>query len=220
MTGAIVLFTLLHLLVLVYWLGGDLGAFYGSSFLTDPARGVAERAMALKILNNIDMAPRTALILALPTGLTLAWLKGWLDLPVAAPVAVWAFSLAWLVTAWAVHLRHAAEGSTIKRADIAIRWVILVTLAATALLALGHVIALPLFIALKLLVLATAIALGLVVRRQLVPLFSPVREMLQTGPTPATDTAIAGVIARTRPVVVALWLLLLTASLLGIAQPL
>ena len=53
------LLTLMHVLIFVYWLGGDMGAFYGSTFMTDQKRSVPERMMALKIINNIDMAPRT-----------------------------------------------------------------------------------------------------------------------------------------------------------------
>jgi len=82
---------LLHVLVLVYWLGGDLGAFYGSGFMTDPKRTLPERLMALKLLNDIDMAPRTALILAFPTGFAAAWTRGWLTVP------GWSVALIWIV---------------------------------------------------------------------------------------------------------------------------
>lgn len=216
---AITLLTLLHVLVLVYWLGGDLGAFYGSNFMVDPKRTVVERQMALKILNNIDMAPRTMLILALPTGLGLAWVKGWLMLPAYVPVLVGLASLGWLALAWAVHLNH-GDGAGIKKADIAIRWIVLVTLYAFGLAGLSHAIELPLFIALKMIVLATCISIGLIVRKQLVPLFPAIREMIATGPTPQTDATIAAVNGRARISVITLWLLLLIAAWLGIATPL
>ena len=212
------LFTLVHVLVLVYWLGGDLGAFYGSTFMIDPKRTVAERMMALKILNNIDMAPRTALILALPTGIALGWMKGWLAVPAIVPAAIGLAGLAWLALAWAVHLAHGG-GAGLKRLDIAVRWVVLAALFAIGLAGLTKLIDLPLFIALKLIVLATCITLGLIVRRQLVPLFPAIREMATTGPTPQTDATIAGVNARARRVVLTLWLLLLVATYLGIATP-
>jgi hypothetical protein len=78
----------------------------------------------------------------------------------------------------------------------------------------------PLFIALKFLVLAGAIALGLLIRCLLVPLFAPIGEMRRTGvSTPDGDRAIAGVIARTRPAVLLIWVLVLAASLLGFARP-
>jgi len=213
------LLTLIHVLILVYWLGGDLGAFYGSTFMVDPKRSVAERMMALKILNNIDMAPRTALILALPTGLALAWMKGWLMVSGVVPVAIVVASLAWLALAWAVHLNHNG-GAGLKRLDITVRWAVLATLYLAGFAGVFKAIELPLFIALKLIVLATCITLGLIVRRQLVPLFPAIREMASTGPTPQTDAVIAGVNARARRAVLTLWALLVAAAYLGIATPL
>ena len=211
------LLTLLHVLVLVYWLGGDLGAFYSSRFLTSPSHTLAERMLSLKILNNIDMAPRTALILALPTGVALAWAKGWVTIGGYMPFLVGLFCLGWLALAWAVHLRHGALG--LKRVDIGIRWIMLAALSALGLSGALKLIELPLFIALKLLILASCIALGLVIRQKLGPLASPIQEMVATGPTPATDAAIAKVIDGTRPVVVALWACLIGAAYLGIATP-
>ena len=213
------LLTLLHLLILVYWLGGDLGAFYGSTFMTDPQRSVAERMMALKILNNVDMAPRTALILAFPTGLTLAWAKSWLELPPALILVTWAAFLAWLVLAWAVHMKHGPSGQRLKRADLVLRYIVIVALAGAAIGAMAGAIAVPVFIVLKMWILAFCFGLGLVVRRQLVPLFPAVIEMRETGPTPATDRVIAEVISRTRPTVILLWLMVLIASYLGITTP-
>lgn len=212
------LFTLVHVLVLVYWLGGDIGAFYGSTFMVDPKRTVPERMMALKILNNIDMAPRTALILALPTGVALGWMKGWLAWPGIVPAAIGVACLGWLALAWAVHLNHGG-GAGLKRLDIAVRWFVLAALFASGAAGLLNVIELPLFIALKLIVLGACITLGLIVRRQLVPLFPAIREMASTGPTPRTDAIIAGVNARARVVVLTLWLLLVVAAYLGIATP-
>jgi hypothetical protein len=218
MSPVIALFTLIHVLVLVYWLGGDLGAFYGANFLIDPKRSLPERAMALKILNNIDMAPRSALILALPTGVTLAWLKGWLPLPAPALAAIVIGGLVWLALAWSVHLNHGADGAA-KRIDIAIRWVVMIAVLGLGLAGLAHALTLPLFIAVKLLVLGTCVALGLLVRKQLVPLFVAYRAMISGGATAATDAAIAGTIVKTRRSVVAIWLLLLVAAAMGIATP-
>lgn len=212
------LLTLVHVLVLVYWLGGDLGAFYGSNFMVDPKRTVIERRMALKILNNIDMAPRTALILALPTGLGLAWMKGWLMLPAYVPGLVVLLALGWLALAWAVHLTHSS--GALKRIDIAIRWVVLIALFGFGFAGLFKVVEMPLFIALKLMILATCVSLGLLVRRQLVPLFPAIRTMIDTGPTPESDAIIARVNARARISVLTLWALLLGAAYLGIATPL
>ena len=216
---SLALLSLLHLLIPVYWLGGDLGAFYGSRFMVDPSRTVPERLMALKILNNIDMAPRTALILAFPTGFTLAIAKGWLDFSGTAIALTWAAFLAWLALAWAVHLRHGPAGQGLKRIDIVVRYGVLALLVAGGIAGLTGAVALPLFIALKLLVLAGCITIGLIVRRQLVPLFPAIADLRENGPTPQGDAAIRGVIAITQPTVMLLWGLVLVASFLGLATP-
>jgi len=213
------LLTLLHVLIPIYWLGGDLGAFYGSTFMVDPRRSVPERMMALTILNNIDMAPRTALILAFPTGFGLAVAKGWIDVPGTWAMAAGVVFLAWLALAWAVHLKHGPSGAGLKRIDILVRYVVLAGLVAGAMLGLSGEIGLPLFVSLKLLALAGCVTLGLVVRRQLVPLFPAIIQMRQTGPTPDTDRVIAAVNSRARISVLTIWALVLIACFLGIATP-
>jgi hypothetical protein len=213
------LVTLLHLLIFVYWLGGDVGAFYSSTILTDGKSSAPQRATALRILMAVDMAPRTALILALPTGLTLAFVKGWLGaMPGAAVAGVWVIFLVWLALAWAVHASH-GKVAFYKHADMAIRWSALVLCVGMGLAGLAGLIELPFFIACKLLILGGAISLGLLIRVLLRPLMAPFAQMMASGATPETDNAIRVVISRSRPVVMLLWLLLLCAAFLGLATP-
>lgn len=210
---------LLHVLVLVYWLGGDLGAFYGSGFMTDPKRTLPERLMALKLLNDIDMAPRTALILAFPTGFAAAWVRGWLAVPGWSVLLVSVAALAWLALAWAVHLKHGPGAAGLKRIDIVVRYVVLTALVVAGVAGLIAALPIPFFIACKMLVLAACIALGLLVRRQLVPLFPAIVAMKENGASAETDRQISAVIARTRPSVMTIWALLLVAALLGLVTP-
>ncbi len=218
METPIALLTLIHILVFVYWLGGDLGAFYGSNFLVGPKRTLVERRMALKILNNIDMAPRTALILAFPTGFGLAWLKGWVDVPFYVPLLIGVASIVWLLLAWAVHLNHGG-GTDYKKADIMVRYGVLAALFGFGIAALIGKIELPLFIALKMIILGACITIGLIVRKQIVPMFVAFREMVENGATPETDAAIATANANARRMVLTLWALLLAAAYLGVATP-
>lgn len=212
--------TLLHVLVFVYWLGGDLGAFYASTILTDKKQPVPVRATAAKVLENIDMSPRTALILTLPTGLTLAAAKGWIALPPAALVAGWTIALIWLAIAWKIHLSHPPAASPVRRLDLSIRWLLILGLLAAAAIGGVGAVEFPLFIRLKFAVLATAIAAGLMIRRVLAPFGPAFVQMVTTGATPQTDAAISLALAKGRPVVLGLWALLLAAALLGLATPL
>jgi len=162
------LLELIHILVLVYWLGGDLGAFVASRLVADPARAPAGRAAAATILMHVDMAPRMALIFAFPTGFALAVYEGWLP---AGPVWIapaFALALVWAVAAWMVHLKAGPDGLG-QRVDMAIRIVALIGFAGAGAAGLAGVIVLPLFIAGKLMLLALAVFAGLMVRRVLSP---------------------------------------------------
>ena len=139
-------FLLLHVLVLVYWLGGDLGAFYASRLVADPQRPAAGRVAAAKILLDIDMAPRMALIFAFPTGFALAVARGWISLDFAWVWLAFALAAAWAGLAWMVHLK-AGPVVLVRRMDTAIRYAALFGLAGSAVTALIGVYQLPAFTA-------------------------------------------------------------------------
>lgn len=217
---ALALLTLLHLLVPIYWLGGDLGTFLSGQVLKNPACSAEERLIALKILLNCDMGPRTALIMAFPTGLTLAAAKGWLAAAPWALAMVWLAGLAWLAIAWAIHLRHGPAAEPYRKVDNAIRIGALLALFGGGVAGLGGLVALPKFIAIKLLLLGSGVALGLLVRRQLAPLFPAVGALRTQGASEQVDAAIAGVLARTQRSVMGIWIVVLLAAFTGIAKPL
>ena len=78
---ALAFLTLLHVLVFIYWLGGELGAFYAARIIAAPDQAVAARLAAARVLGTVDVATGTPLILTLPTGLSLASAEGWMVMP-------------------------------------------------------------------------------------------------------------------------------------------
>lgn len=215
----IVLATLLHVLVFVYWLGGDIGAFYSGQLLLDPKRPPAARAVIATILSGVDMAPRTALILALPTGLTLADLKGWLD-PGLGPLALsalWAAGLAWLALAWHLHLRHVPASAPAARIDFAIRVAFVATLSLGALTGALGPTALPDFLRIKLALLAGAVTCGLIVRVILRPFGPVLMALIQEGTSPEREVALRRLMDRARLFVVLIWVLILGAAITGLS---
>lgn len=209
------LFALLHVLVFVYWLGGDLGAFYTSRYLTGPNVSVDRRLMAAKIVSDVDMAPRTALILTLPTGLMLAEARGWIDIGWPSVLAILVASLIWLAIAWQLHIK--AEPA-LKKLDLAVRWLLIAVLGTFATLGLAGLVDLPLFIEIKLLLLAGCIALGLFIRGVLTPLGPALMGL--SGPDPQmAETSLAETLNRARPLVLGIWALLITAAILGLWAP-
>lgn len=205
--------TLLHALVLVYWLGGDLGAFVASFRVTDTGASPQARLAAAGLVGDVDMAPRSALILAGPTGFALAQAKDWIEAPAWAAPALWLAALAWLALAWRQHLAHATPTSLGARIDTGIR------VAAIGALAVAAFAPLPLFLRVKCALLAGAIVAGLAIRRLLKP-FGPALAGLVTGaPTPAQNAAIALSLGRARVAVLVIWTLILAAAWFGVATP-
>lgn len=214
----IAIFTLLHLLVFVYWLGGDLGAFYTSRFLIRPGVSVDRRMLAAKIVNDVDMAPRTALILAFPTGLTLAHVKGWISLPLPLLAGAWMVALAWLALAWAIHMKHGSAPAIWRNADLGLRWALILGLAAAAAWNLSGSGSLPLFLSLKLLALAGCTALGLFIRAVLKPLGPALMGLAGAEPS-AAEASLAATLNRARPLVTSIWALLIAAAFLAVLKP-
>ena len=212
------LFALIHVLVFVYWLVGDLGAFYTSRFLTQPNVPADRRLMAAKVVGDVDMAPRTALILALPTGLLLAQSKGWLSLGWPIVIGISLAALAWLALAWHLHLKHGAASNTLRNLDLGIRWGLVIVLSSWALLGLIGSVQLPLFLALKLLTLVGCVLLGLFIRSVLKPL-GPALMGLSGPNDQAAEADLAATLNRARPLVTGIWALLIIAAFLGLWTP-
>ena len=207
------LFSLLHILVFVYWLGGDLGAFYGSTILADPNRPAQQRLGAAVIIKNVDMAPRMALIFTLPTGLALAQSRGWLDVGWSVVVAFFLAAIVWAALAWRVHLRHDERA---KRLDLFVRWFVVFGLLAGAGWASVSGVT-PGFLALKFALLGGAVLLGLLIRRLIKPFEAALPALLAGDPDGAANDAIQASMKNTRRAVLALWALLVAAATAGIA---
>ena len=186
--------------------------FYASTILTDTKTSPQGRIVAAKILTHVDMAPRSAMILTLPTGLTLADIGGWLELSELAFIGVWLLSLAWLVLAWAIHIRHLPPASVWRRLDLIVRGALIIGLLGFAISGVTAV-----FLALKMAILAITILLGLLIRRALEPFGAAFAAMVAHGPSDATDTTIALCLNQSRPLVLLIWGLISVAALLGIA---
>jgi len=212
------LLSLLHLLVLVYWLGGDLGAFYTSRYLILPGVSADRRLMAAKIVGDVDMAPRTALILALPTGLALARASGWLTIADWAMTLIVIAAAAWVALVWRLHVAHGNAPAWMRTIDLIARVLLLAGLVALASAGLAGQFALPHFLALKLYLLAACVALGLWIRRVLVPL-GPALAGLSGEDSARHEADLARTLRRARPLVVAIWGLILTAALVGLWKP-
>ncbi|GGY38720.1 hypothetical protein [Parvularcula lutaonensis] len=213
------LLALIHILVFVYWLGGDLGAFYSSRFLSAEGVSADRRMLAAKIVGDIDMAPRSALILAFPSGLALAQAKGWVDLGWTSVIAAALVAGFWLVVAWQIHLKHGEQPGWMRPVDMALRWALTIGAACWAIAGLAQIVSLPLFLSVKLLALAACVLLGLAIRSVLKPLPSAMMKLSNPATSAHGEAEIRATLKKARPLVTGIWLLLIGAAFFGLWTP-
>lgn len=91
----------LHILAMVYWLGGEWGVFQSSYKVTNPRLPFEERRRHMETAYRIDIMARTGIISLLPLGLHMGHIWGVQPLGGAWLVAMWAVYFLWLALTWA-----------------------------------------------------------------------------------------------------------------------
>jgi hypothetical protein len=212
----------LHIVLFAYWLGADFGVFYGAGVMARPGLTYEDRMRVREIVLFVDLAPRVALILMLPVGFHMAALAWGLELTTASLGLLWILALAWLGLMLSVHYLHGRpHGEFLRRTDLAIRYVVLVLMLGLGGLSLvtGGPIA-QTWLALKVLLFAGIIALGLALR-VIAAGWGPALAKLRAGEDIAgAEQMIRSTRKRAAATALTLWGLLFVMSFLGTTKPL
>ena len=219
---------LLHILLFVYWLGGDLGVYYSSRFIIKPELQPETRAVAAKIMVGCDLAPRVSLILFGASGLTLMYygplgdeffLTGWML------ALAWVGTLTWLtVSLLEARGGDSRRGHVYHQADLYVRWALsaaLVVVGGYALLVSEPfgVDTNPRWLGAKVLAYGLCILCGVMIRRALRPFGPAFGALMTTGSTPEVEQGIVGSIRRSEPWVYGIWAMVVLAAVLGVIKP-
>lgn len=90
----------IHVLLFAYWLGPDWGVFVCGRRVADPELSREERMRFLRASVAIDVVPRSAIVLLIAVGLTLATLGGYISLSVPMLAFIWLVAAIWLLLVW------------------------------------------------------------------------------------------------------------------------
>ena len=215
------LLKLVHILLFVYWLGGDIGVFYSAFSVRDRTLSIDARRTALKILAWVDQIPRYCLVLMLPVGYTLALRIGVVRLPPSYMVVLWTVAVVWLWAVWAIHhYQGTALGERIRKIDLGWRFVLLFGLCFDAWQGFngtGHL--LTDWVSLKFWLLAAMLFCGIMIRTLGKPTAPTLAQIFATGSTPELEETLRRTGRLTRPFVLGLWALLVVAAYVGISKP-
>lgn len=210
----------IHVLLFVYWLGGDAGVFYSSTFVVNNKLSKDARLTAFRIFINLDMLPRYCLALMLTVGGILSEFVGYRH-PTWQMVGIVALGPIWV---WVVHAVHAREGTefgrTLAKGDYYFRFIMIFALIGSVAWhwTTGELREFP-WLAAKLLTFAFLIFCGFMIRRNLPPFIEGFRTMAATGPTPESDRKMSEGLGACRPYVWAIWAGVALSAFLGIWKP-
>jgi hypothetical protein len=212
-----------HILLLVYWLGTDLGVYWCAKYVGRSDLPLAERQRFLQLLLKLDMGPRTALVLMVPTGTLMVFIAQWLPLRGAAAAAVCALALAWLALVWRLYLRPASP-AVLRDIDRTTRWLVVAAMAALGLLLVsgaGAVLGLegPRWLGGKFLAYGGAVLCGLRLRGVLTHWAQGFGELRDATTAAQGEARIAAAMPAAFGYAYALWGCVLVAALLGVVKP-
>lgn len=116
----------LHIIAMVYWLGGEWGVFHTSRFVVDRNLSMEERQRHMSTAYIIDIPARTGIILLMPIGLHMGYYWGVQPFGGNYIVAMWVLVAAWLGICWsAFYYRETDRGILLTKIDEKIRFILI-----------------------------------------------------------------------------------------------
>lgn len=206
----------IHIILMGYWLGGDLGVYLAANRVADPSLSIDERLRFLHLAMKLDMGPRTALIMILPTGFHMASNFGMVSLSPLILSLIWIGSLIWLALCWAVFLyENISLGDLFRKIDLGVRYIMLVVIFAISVWSITSENSFfDLWLSLKLFFFSIIIALGITLRI-VVAKWVIGFQMLRNGSTEEANEIILSARRKAKPQALSIWTLVFICGFFG-----
>ena len=214
--------TVIHILLFVFWLGTDVGVFYMGMLIQQQSLSLETRSTLGKVMHVLDQFPRTCLILMIPVAMGLVRIGGWGlgAVPVAVLWLVAAVAIVWAVASiWAIGF-HAAPrvGHAFILGDRLLRAAFVGLAVAVLSLSSGGSDPLPeTWLVVKLALFATIVLAGALIDVLPNP-FADLNLILTSGSTPEREAGLRRGLAFVYPVVVYIYLALITMCIFAVIK--
>jgi hypothetical protein len=124
MISTVMVLKWLHILAMVYWLGGEWGVFQTSYNVINRRLPMDERKRHMETAYRIDILARTGILLLFPLGWQMGHIYGIQPFGGVWIAAVWIFFAVWLALCWAAFFaRETDRGIRLTKIDERIRFV-------------------------------------------------------------------------------------------------
>jgi hypothetical protein len=193
----------------------------GQHFRKRTLYSLDQRIVLLKLLVIVDLTPRTAWALMVPLSLTVSYIGGWWELPVAVVVAAWAVAGFWLWLVFDAHTHDMTPRAAQRRKWEG--WLRYALAAGYLWLGLesvltGYPIAVG-WLAWKALLFGLIFVAAIMIDVSFKPVGGLLGTLLAEGSSDATELPLLRVMNRTRIWVWCVYALLLATAYLGVVKP-
>lgn len=216
------LLVFIHLLLFVFWLGGDVGVFIlGQQSRRSQTYSLQERLILLKVLMMVDMAPRTCVALMVPVSLTLATVGGWWIVPMPLLAAGWLVGFMLLWAGWTQHLRQGTPiASVAKKTDFYLQILMVFFYGSVAFASIaGYGPIAEQWLATKTLLYALIFATAIMIDVSYRPLGPALQHLINNEGDAAAEAAVLAIQNKTRKWVVSIYVLLFLIGFMGSVKP-
>jgi len=116
----------LHIIAMVYWLGGEWGIFHTSRYVVDRNLSMEERQRHMSTAYIIDIPARTGIILLMPIGLHMGIYYGVQPFTGNYIIAMWGLVAARLAICWSAFIyRETDRGLMLTKIDEKVRFILI-----------------------------------------------------------------------------------------------
>jgi hypothetical protein len=211
----------IHILLLVFWLGADVGVFLLALEAKKPALSFAERAFALRIATVIDFAPRLCFALMFPVGLWLAATGGWVAPPAWVFALVWLVSAGWIALLFALHASGGTpRGARLNRVHLTLQGIAFLVVGAIGISSVtGHGPFPGGWLGTKVLLFGLIFGFGIGIDYAFRPIVPAFLRLASEGTKPDIERVIGRCVNGAIGYVLALYAVLLIVAFLGVTKP-
>nr|WP_070960513.1 hypothetical protein [Hyphomonas sp. Mor2] len=214
----------LHIVAMVYWLGGEWGVFQTSYKVVNQSLPLEERQRHMDTAYRIDIMARTGIISLLPLGLHMGYLWGVQPLGGGWLVAMWLIWLAWMGITWGAFAKRGTKWfKPLSDTEDWTRYILIPTLLFVSISSLmgngpfgGE--AGQLWFSAKVLTFGLALIIG-VILRLIMHEWQKLFPILAAGPNAEAEAKLEKSIALGRSVAYLYWILILTTAFFGAVKP-
>ena len=213
----------LHILAMVYWLGGEWGIFNTSTHVINRKLSMEERRRHMQTAYYIDLPARTGIILLFPLGMHMGTHWGVQPYDGAFLWVMWLAVAAWLALCWsAFYHRKTDIGIKLTMWDEKVRFVVIpviVIAAISSLLGYGPFEAgnMQKWFSIKILLFGFLLVIGLKLRfimREWQELF----KILAEGPNPKVETTLEESLVVGKRLAYVYWIGIATVAFFGVTK--